>query len=95
MTDLVGVETVRWANTHNADSYDRATTDYRILVSATGAFSGEEIELAEGTGEMETDLVFHTEQTTTPIPGRYIRFEVNGYDGYGGGLNEIEVFGAE
>jgi hypothetical protein len=91
---VVGVLRVRWANTHNRTAYDRATTDYRIEASVTGAFGDEAIPIASGTGELEDDLVFHTEEST-PVAARYLRFYADDFEGSGPGLNEIQVYGLE
>ena len=91
---VVGILRVRWANTHNRTSYDRATADYRIEASATGAFGDEAIPIASGVGELEDDLVFHTEEST-PVAARYLRFYADDFEGNGPGLNEIQVYGLE
>ena len=91
--DIYGVTMVRFANTHHGPRYNRATEDYEILVSATGAFAGEETTLDSGTGTLETDRMFHQTDSATPAAGRYIRFTVDSYHSLGGGLNELEVYG--
>ena len=91
---VVGILRVRWANTHNRLSYDRATAEYRIEASTTGAFGDEAITIASGTGSLETNLSFNTEEST-PVAARYLRFYSDGYEGLGPGINEIQVYGLE
>jgi len=91
---VVGILRVRWANTHNRLSYDRATSDYRIQASTTGAFGDESISIATGTGTLEDDLSFHTEEST-PVAARYLRFYSDSFVGLGPGVNEIQVYGLE
>jgi hypothetical protein len=92
--DVVGVLRVRWANTHNRSYFNRATTRYRIEASATGAFGEEAVSIADGTGTLETDLRFHTEESS-PVAARYLRFYADDWDGLGPGINEIQVYGLE
>ncbi len=92
---VVGILEVRWANTHNRTSFDRATTDYRIEASSTGAFEAESVTIDTGTGELETDLVFHTALPSSPVAARYLRFYADDFVGEGAGINEIEVYGLE
>jgi hypothetical protein len=91
---VVGVLRVRWANTHNRTYMNRATTDYRIAASVTGSFGDEAITIASGTDVLETELAFHTEEST-PVAARYLRFYADDWDGLGPGINEIQVFGLE
>ena len=93
--EVVGVLGVRWANTHNRTLLDRSTSDYRILASTSRAFDGEDVEIASGTGTLEADLVFHTATPASPVAARYLRIYVDDYDGLGGGINEIEVYGLD
>lgn len=92
--DVVGVLRVRWANTHNRTFLNRATTAYRIEASVTGAFGDEAIAIASGTDTLETELAFHTEESS-PVAARYLRFYADDWDGLGPGINEIQVFGLE
>ena len=91
---VVGVLRVRWANTHNRTYMNRATTDYRIAASVTGSFGDEAITIASGTDTLETELAFHTEEST-PVAARYLRFYADDWAGLGPGINEIQVFGLE
>ena len=91
---VVGVLRVRWANTHNRSYFNRATTSYRIEASATGAFGEEAVPIASGTGSMETQLRFHTEDSS-PVAARYLRFYADEWEGLGPGINEIQVYGLE
>jgi hypothetical protein len=93
--EVVGVLGVRWANTHNRTFLNRATTDYRIVASASRAFESEGVVIESGTGSLETDLVFHNALPASPIAARYLRIYVEDFEGVGGGINEIEVFGLE
>ena len=91
--EVYGLTTLRWANTHHGPRYTQATEDYEILVSTTGAFTGEEELFDYGSGDMETELMFHQVESASPVPGRYIRITVDSYHSMGGGLNELEVYG--
>ena len=91
---IVGVLRIRWANTHNRTYYNRATADYRIVASPTGAFGDEATTLATGTGTLETDLRFYTEESS-PVAARYLRFYADSFEGLGPGLNELQVYGLE
>jgi len=93
--EVVGILGVRWANTHNRTFLNRSTADYRILASTTRAFATEGEEIETGTGTLETDLVFHSATPAAPIAARYLRIYVISYDGLGGGINEIEVYGLD
>ena len=92
--DIVGLLRIRWANTHNRSYYNRATADYRIVASPTGAFGDEATTLATGTGTLETNLRFFTEESS-PVAARYLRFYADSFEGLGPGLNEIQVYGLE
>ncbi len=92
---VVGLTRVRWANTHNRDIYDRATTSYTVEASATGDFAGEEELIETGTLSIETTLAYHTIDLTTPVAAQHVRFTVDGYYDMGGGLNELQLFGVE
>lgn len=92
--DIVGLLRIRWANTHNRSYYNRSTADYRIVASPTGAFGDESTTLAAGTGTLETDLRFFTEESS-PVAARYLRFYADSFEGLGPGINEIQVYGLE
>ncbi|MAY82405.1 MAG: hypothetical protein CL930_16690, partial [Deltaproteobacteria bacterium] len=92
--DVVGVLRVRWANTHNRSYNNRATQSYRVEASTTGTFGDDAVPIASGTGDLETDLVFHTEESA-PVAARYLRFYADSHHGLGAGLNEIQVYGLE
>jgi hypothetical protein len=92
--DIVGVLRVRWANTHNRSYLNRATAEYRIEASATGAFGDESFTIASGTGTLETELRFYSEESS-PVAARFVRFYADGFEGLGPGLNEIQVYGLE
>ena len=91
--DVYGITMLRWVNTHHGPRYNRATEDYEILISTTGAFAGEEESFTSGSVALETDLLFHQTDSSTPVAGQYVRFSVDAYHSLGGGLNELEVYG--
>jgi len=82
---------VRWLNTHNGASGDRAVTDWRLLVSKDGV---EYFEMASGTEEFSEDPSWVViDDLPEDISYRYLRVQVDGYYDRGGGINEIEAFG--
>ncbi len=88
LEDIYDLHKLRWLNTHNRHFNDRATTDWRLAVSADGVSFDE---IASGTEE------FSTQPEWVEIEGsftaRHIRFYVDGYYDRGGGVNEIEAYG--
>lgn len=84
---------IRWCNTHGGTAFDRATTAWSIQASSERRFKGEQVEIARGTGTLETTLAFHAEEVRPAVRARYVRFYVEGFDGPGGGVNEIQVLG--
>lgn len=86
---------VRYLNTHNGSCRDRATKKFHIAVSASGEFSGEEVVVAEGEMPFTSSPVFQETILSNPVPGRYVRFYVDDYYEWGGGLNELEVYALE
>ena len=95
LDDLSGITDVRFVNTHGGPAGDRATADYAIWASATGAFAGEEELVAEGVAELDTRQRWEGVQLDAPVPATHVRFEVLGWHGAGGGLAEIEVQGVQ
>lgn len=93
--NTVGITRVRWANTHHGPRYTAAAKDYTLVASATGDFTGEEVVLDSGTGDLETDLRFHQVDLSAPVTARYVRFEVDSFHSASGGINELQVFGLE
>ena len=91
----MGLTGVRFLNTHNGNYYERAFKRYTLEASTTGDFAGEEVELSKGTGTIETTSSWYTYTTDTPIEAKFIRFNVTDYHTYGGGLNELEIYGIE
>jgi hypothetical protein len=83
---------IRWLNTHNGPCQDRATTRFHIAVSKTGEFAGEEEQVYSGKMEIETSPQFKEVTLPRPISARYVRFYVDEFYDYGGGLNELEVY---
>lgn len=87
------VTRLRWLNTHNGRcGNDRGTTKYRIVLSDTGLFIGEERVVREGTMVFSITPAYEGVTLKEPIRARYVRFYVDGYYGVGGGLNELEVY---
>jgi hypothetical protein len=82
----------RYLNTHNGSCGDRATKKFHIAVSNSGEFSGEEIIVAEGEMPFTFSPDFQETTLSNPVPGRYVRFYVDEYYEWGGGLNELEVY---
>jgi len=83
---------LRWLNTHNGRcGHDRATLDFHIALSSVGTFTGEEQVVV--TRRMTYALTPAYEEIALPEPvtARYIRFYVDAYYHWGGGLNELEV----
>ena len=95
LADYVGVTRLRWVNTTHGPRYSYATKAYEIYGSYNGDFAGEEVLMASGTGDLETDLRYHQEDLSAPVAAKYIRFYVDSYYSTGGGVNEIEVYGLE
>ncbi|MEW6401985.1 MAG: discoidin domain-containing protein [Chloroflexota bacterium] len=83
---------LRWLNTHNGNCGDRATTQFHIALSSTGDFSGEEEDVYQGMMGFSYFPQFQEAMLTTPAAAQYVRFYVDGYDKWGGGLNELEVY---
>ncbi len=94
--DLQGMYTINsftLQNTHNRDHYDLGTLDFRIALSADDSTY---------TTVVDDTLLYYS---STPIPtqsfsiapttAQYVRFYVDSYYVYGGGLNEMEVYGSE
>lgn len=92
LLERMAVVKVRWLNTHNGDCADRATRAYHVVLSPTGAFAGEETIIARGEVEFTTDPAFQEVVLPQPVEARYVRFYVDGYYGWGGGLNELQVY---
>lgn len=93
--DLQGMYTINsftLQNTHNRDHYDLGTLDFRIALSADDSAY---------TTVVDDTLVYYSSTpiptqsfTITPATARYVRFYVDSYVSYGGGLNEMEVYGS-
>jgi hypothetical protein len=94
-TGRFGLTKVRFLNTHNASWLDRASSKYKIWASPNGLFAGEETEVTSGTGFIEQTGSWTSYTLNDPIEAKVIRFEILDYDGYGGGLNELQFFGLE
>ena len=85
----------RYLNTHNGSCGDRATKKFHIAISNSGVFSGEEIVVAEGEMSFTPSPTFQETTLPNPVLGRYVRFYVDEYFEWGGGLNELEVYALE
>jgi tetratricopeptide (TPR) repeat protein len=83
---------LRWLNTHNGSCGDRATTRFHIMLSQTGAFQGEDQVGYSGTTAFSLSPAFQEAVLSSPVIARYVRFYVDEYYNWGGGLNEIEVY---
>ncbi len=84
---------LRWLNTHNGRcGHDRATTRFRIALSLTGAFIGEEQTVYRGTMAFSFSPVYEEIVLSRPVAARFVRFYVDDYYRVGGGLNELEVY---
>ncbi len=92
---LVGVTEVRWSNTNGNPSTPRATADYAVWASTTGAFDGEETLLLDGAGVLDDQQRWTFDAVEAPVPASHVRFDVLGWHGHGGGLAEIHVLGVE
>jgi len=84
---------LRWLNTHNGQcGNDRATTRFHIAASQTGAFKGEERVVYSGTMAFSVSPAYQETVLSPPVEARYVRFYVDEYYNWGGGLNELEVY---
>jgi hypothetical protein len=93
--DLQGLESIskiRWLNTHNGRCGDRATTKFHIELSPTGTFRGEQLTVYYGTMVFAPTPSYQEIVLPSPIKARYVRFYVDEYYNWGGGLNELEVY---
>jgi len=86
---------LRWLNTFNGRcGGGRATTRFHIALSQTGTFGGEEQVIYEGVMAYSLSPAYGEVVLPQPVLARYVRFYVDEYYGYGGGLNELEVYAA-
>jgi len=85
----------RFLNTQNGSCKDRATRKFHIAVSSSGIFGGEEIVVSEGEMPFSSSPTFQEATLSNPVLGRYVRFYVDEYYEWGGGLNELEVYALE
>ncbi len=88
--DCYFLDEIRWLNTHNGANNDRAATDWRLLISKDGVIY---TELASGTEEFSGSPSWVTVPCSPEISYRYLMLCVDGYFGYGGGVNEIAAAG--
>jgi hypothetical protein len=84
------LDEIRWLNTHNGAAHDRATTDWSLSVSKDGV---NYTEVAGGSEPFSEEPSWVVVPCSPAVSYRYLRFDVDGYYGYGGGANEIEAFG--
>lgn len=84
---------LRWLNTFNGRcGGNRATTRFHIALSQTGVFGGEEQTVYAGTMTYSVSPAYGEIVLSQPSFARYVRFYVDEYYGFGGGLNELEVY---
>lgn len=84
---------LRWLNTFNGRcGGGRATTRFHIALSPTGVFGGEEQTVYAGTMTYSVSPTYEEAILSQPSLARYVRFYVDEYYGFGGGLNELEVY---
>ncbi len=84
---------LRWLNTFNGRcGGGRATTRFHIALSQTGVFGGEEQTVYTGTMTYSLSPTYEEAVLSQPYSARYIRFYVDEYYGFGGGLNELEAY---
>lgn len=83
---------LRWLNTHNGICGDRATTRLRIAVSTSGRYEGEEQTVYSGSMAFSRTPAFQEFLLPPTVVARYVRFYVEDYYNWGGGLNEVEVY---
>ncbi len=86
------VAKLRWLNTHNGPCADRATSRFHIALSTTGAFKGEENTVYTGSMPFSTTPGFQEVTLSPASTARFVRFYVDAYYNWGGGLNELEVY---
>jgi hypothetical protein len=78
-------------NTHNRYNNDRATTNFHIEVSTDNVnFTS----VVSGTMAISFDdpIPWETYDIAS-VNARYVKFFIDGYYGYSGGINELEVYG--
>ncbi|MAE65735.1 MAG: hypothetical protein CMJ18_15810, partial [Phycisphaeraceae bacterium] len=92
LEDVVRIDAFRIQNTHNRSHHDRGTRDFRIEVSEDGVSYTTVVDdtLADVNG---AEFPFETFSLAQAVTGRFVRFQVDSFRGFGGGLNEIEVYG--
>lgn len=83
---------LRWLNTHNGTCGDRATTHLRIAVSTSGRYEGEEQTVHSGSMAFSRTPNFQEFLLPSTVVARYVRFYVEDYYNWGGGLNEVEIY---
>ena len=93
LDDIIGVSEVRFLNTRGGGYCAHA--EYSIYASTTGAFAGEEVVIDTGDGELEDTPAWKTVTLDSPVEAQFVRFVSEDYDGYCGGLNELEIYGVE
>jgi len=88
---------IEFLNTHNAWFNDRTTKDWSIEIFRSDftkafEFTGTEPDLnpANWTDPIPPKII----DLAMPVTGRYVKFSVNSYWGYSGGLNELRVYEA-
>ena len=86
------INTILLVNIHNADSNDRSTKEFKVLLSNFPSGPWREVlhETLEDSSQM-TDPLPLLEFPITPTVGRYVKFSLLSFYGLGGGLNYFAV----
>jgi hypothetical protein len=92
LQQVYAIVKLRWLNTHNGNCFDRATTRFHIAVSHAADFAGEEHVIYAGVLPFSDVPEYQHYTLPEPLPARYVRFYVDDYYDWGGGLNELEVY---
>jgi hypothetical protein len=78
-------------NTHNRYNNDRATTKFHIEVSTDNVHF---TSVVSGTMAVSfADPIPWETYDIASVNARYVKFFIDGYAGYSGGINELEVYG--
>ncbi len=80
---------VRFINVRNAGYQDRATKDFRLMMSSNNTWYEE---IHNGTMTEHDISNWYEVQLTEPVTARYLRFYVDSIYGKSGGLAEFEVY---
>jgi hypothetical protein len=95
LLDVFQIGRIEFLNTHNRWDNDRTTKDWTIEVldaSNTRVFYTEGSEADFNPAVYTAALPVTTIDLQNAIGGRYVKFYVDSFYGFGGGLNELRVF---